>query len=190
MSPLEVVGFATGAASVWLFARQHMAAWPIGLLNSLAWLALFWGARLYLDAVLQVVYLGFGVAGWLWWRAGRTAGDDLPVTRTPLGEARALVALAVVAIAALWWFGAARTDAAQPFWDAATTVASLAAQYLLVRKRLSNWWVWIAVDVAYVGLYAAEHLYLTAALQPLFIGLCLVGIRRWSREPVPVPVPV
>lgn len=44
---------------------------------------------------------------------------------------------------------------------------------------LANWWVWITVDVLYVGMYGAQHLYLTAALQPLLIALCVAGLRSW-----------
>jgi nicotinamide mononucleotide transporter len=58
-------------------------------------------------------------------------------------------------------------------------VVSLVAQYMLTRKLLGNWWCWIAVDVAYVVMYTAQHLYLTAALQPLFIGMCVAGLRSW-----------
>jgi nicotinamide mononucleotide transporter len=68
---------------------------------------------------------------------------------------------------------------ALPLPDAATTVVSLIAQYMLTRKLLGNWWCWIAVDVAYIVMYASQHLYLTAALQPLFIAMCLAGWRRW-----------
>jgi hypothetical protein len=32
---------------------------------------------------------------------------------------------------------------------------------------------------AYIVMYASQHLYLTAALQPLFIAMCLTGWRRW-----------
>ena len=56
---------------------------------------------------------------------------------------------------------------------------SLIAQYMLTRKLFGSWWLWIAVDVAYVVLYTSQGLYLTAALQPLFIVLCVLGLRRW-----------
>lgn len=69
-----------------------------------------------------------------------------------------------------------------PLPDAATTVVSLVAQYMLTRKLLENWWCWIAVDLAYIVLYATKDLYLTAALQPLFIGLCVLGLRSWKAD--------
>src|SRR6266498_3283705 len=144
MSWTEIAGFLTGAVSVWLYVRQNVWAWPVGIANSVFWLVLFWTSRLYLDAGLQLVYIGLGVAGWYWWLRGGERPGELPVTRTRRGEAVALT-----------------------------------AQYMLTRKLLGNWWCWIAVDLAYIVMYTSQHLYLTAALQPLFIAMCVAGWRRW-----------
>jgi nicotinamide mononucleotide transporter len=71
---------------------------------------------------------------------------------------------------------------AAPLWDAMTTVLSLAAQYLLCRKRFENWWFWIAADVIYIPLYLSRQLPLTAVLYAVFLVMCLVGVREWSRS--------
>jgi len=178
MMALEIVGFVAGLASVWLYTRQNTLAWPVGIVNSVAWALLFWGSRLYLDAGLQLVFVAIGVWGWWRWLRGGPGDSELPVRRASTRERVALAAVAVTGTGVLWW--AMRTqDDAMPFWDAATTTGSLVAQYLLGRKVLGTWWWWIAVDVAYVGMYAVQHLYLTAALQPLFIALCVAGLRAW-----------
>lgn len=198
MSWAEVFGFLAGGLSVWLYVRQSVWAWPTGIANSSFWLILFWDTRLFLDAGLQLVYIGLGVAGWLWWvRGQRVSGrreGDLPVTRTRRGEALVLGMIGVLATAALWWAMIQVRDAA-PLPDAATTVGSLIAQYMLTRKLLGCWWCWIGVDVAYVILYSGKHLYLTAALQLLFIALCVVGLRGWraclaGASPAAVPASV
>jgi len=178
MSWSEILGFVAGALSVWLYVRQSVWAWPTGIANSVFWLILFAGSRLYLDASLQIVYIGLGIAGWVWWVRPRREQRELPVARTPSSQAVALGVIGVVATAGLWWL-MVRVDDAAPLPDAATTVVSLIAQYMLTRKLLANWWLWISVDVAYVALYVAKHLYLTAALQPLFIALCVAGLRSW-----------
>jgi len=181
MSWTEALGFATGGVSVWLYVRQNVWAWPTGIANSAFWLVLFWGSRLYLDAGLQIVYIGLGVWGWYWWLRGGERGGRLTVSRTPRVEAWLLTAIGVLGTLGLWWAMVA-VDDALPLPDAATTVVSLLAQYMLTRKLLANWWCWIAVDVAYVVMYASQHLYLTAALQPLFIAMCVAGLRQWRAE--------
>jgi nicotinamide mononucleotide transporter len=178
MSWEEVAGFVSGAVSVWLYVRQNAWAWPTGIANSVFWLVLFWSSRLYLDSGLQVVYLVLEVIGWYWWLRGGQRPGRLPVARTARREVWALAGVGVLATLGLWWAMAAVADAL-PLPDAATTVVSLIAQYMLTRKLIGNWWCWIAVDVAYVGMYVDQHLYLTAALQPLLIGMCVAGLRQW-----------
>jgi len=178
MSWPEILGFAAGALSVWLFVRQSVWAWPTGIANSAFWLILFWDARLFLDAGLQVVYIVLGVLGWYWWVRGEDRRGHLPVRRTTRPEALTLAAIGITGTAVLWW-AMVRVGDAAPLPDAATTVVSLLAQYMLTRKMLGTWWLWISVDVAYVVLYTNQHLYLTAALQPLFIVLCVLGLRSW-----------
>ena len=95
MSWWEVAGFAAGAVSVWLYVRQSMWAWPVGIVNSGCWLVLFWSSRLYLDAGLQAVYIGLGVAGWYWWLRGGGRSGGLAVRRTRPGEVLTLVAVGV-----------------------------------------------------------------------------------------------
>jgi nicotinamide mononucleotide transporter len=66
-----------------------------------------------------------------------------------------------------------------PFWDALTTALSLCAQWLLNRKRLENWFFWIAADVIYIPLYASKGLFLTSILYATFLGMCVIGVWQW-----------
>jgi nicotinamide mononucleotide transporter len=65
-------------------------------------------------------------------------------------------------------------------------VASLIAQWLLGRKVLEAWLVWIVVDVVSIGLYVAKRLYPTAALYLVFLLLATQGYVAWKRSPAAV----
>ncbi|RKR73823.1 nicotinamide riboside transporter PnuC [Frondihabitans australicus] len=175
----EVLGFVTGAACVLLAARRHIANFPIGIANNLVFIWLFVGAALYADAGLQVVYLALGVAGWIDWARHRDTADGLALGSTPR---RAIVPLALATIAmaaALVWILTAFTNSTTQIADATTTAVSLTAQYMLNRRWIENWFVWIAVDVAYVGLYLVKGLWITGGLYLLFIAMCAAGYRGW-----------
>ena len=180
VSVAELLGFATGAASVWLTVLARISNFPVGIANSAFFLVLFLSARLYADSGLQVVYIAAGFAGWWQWRPGGQRRRGLVVARSGW---RLLAAWAVFAVAATWGLtialGAAHDIA--PFWDALTTALALAAQFLLNAKRIENWVFWMAADVVYVPLYVVKRLDLTAIVYVLFLALCFAGAAAWRR---------
>lgn len=181
ISVTEACGFVTGGVCVWLVVREHLWNWPIGLANNAAFFFLFLNGRLFADMGLQVVYFGLGIYGWLNWLLGGKNRSHLRITRTTNFE----WAILTVAIPLATW-GLREIlmvlKGASPFWDSLTTVLSLAAQYLLCRKRLENWFFWIAADLIYVPLYLSRSLPLTAVLYAVFMAMCLFGVREWNRS--------
>ncbi|HSB60517.1 MAG TPA: nicotinamide riboside transporter PnuC, partial [Vicinamibacteria bacterium] len=162
MNPHEAVGVLFGIVSVYLTVRQSIWCWPTGLVNVGFFILVFAQARLYADMGLQVVYVALCLYGWYEWLHGGPDRGTLAVSRTPR---LALGLLAVLGTAGAVLLGSAlhrHTDASIPFWDSTTASFSLVAQYMLTRKWLENWIVWIAVDVVYVGMYVFKALYLTA----------------------------
>ena len=177
---MQILGFATGAACVFLAARRNVWTYPIGIANNLVFLAVFVPAGLYAAAGLQVIYLVLGVHGWFRWTR-RVENDREYVARTPRRAVPWLILVAVAGTLALTWLLGTYTDSQVALADAATTSFSLVAQYMLNRKWIENWWVWIGVDVAFVALSIATGLWIIAALYVLFIALCLGGLRSWRR---------
>jgi len=181
LSLTEVLGFVTGGWCVWLLVEENVWNWPIGIANNAFYVVVFWRARLFADMSLQVVYIVLSVIGWYLWLHGGTGHGRLRVQRTHRREGLAIAASVVVMTAAGTAFLRTVRDAA-PFLDALTTSVSLAAQYMLTRKLIENWHLWIAVDVVYVGLYASRALPLTAVLYAIFLTMCVVGLREWRRS--------
>jgi HTH-type transcriptional repressor of NAD biosynthesis genes len=176
---LEAVGFATGAVSVWLVVRESIWTWPIGIANNLAFIVLFLEARLYADMALQFVYVGMSIGGWWYWLNGGRAGRRrIGRVRTP--EAAAVAVVTVAATYGLTIYLRSVDDSA-PFLDALTTSLSLAAMYLMARKLLENWFVWIAADLVYIPLYAWKELPLTAVLYGVFLAMCVRGVVAWQK---------
>lgn len=182
MSWFEIVAAAIGAASVYLSVRQSLWSWPTAIVNVLLYTVVFFRARLYADMGLQVVYAALSAYGWYQWRFGGAAHSTLPVSRTPrrLWPVLALVAGSTALL--LGWGFARWTDAAIPYVDSALTAVSLVAQWMMTRKLLEHWLLWIAVDVVYVPVFVGRHLYPTAALYAIFLGLAVAGYLSWRRD--------
>lgn len=186
MDPFEIAGFVTGVIGVALMIRQHLWAWPVGLVQVAIYAWVFYRARLYPGALLQVTFfvlLGYG--WWSWWRGVRTGAAtkaELPVTRLDR-TARALALTGgVVLTLAIGAFMSHQTDAAVPYWDAFLFAFSLIAQALQTRKKIETWTLWVVVNAVAIGVYLSQSLWLTAALYAVFLGLAGVGWRVWHRH--------
>jgi nicotinamide mononucleotide transporter len=181
MNPIEIAGFVTGALSVWLAVRQNPWNWPMGVANAGCFLVLFWQARLYGDMALQVLFIVICLVGWYRWLFGGEGHSTLRVTRiTPSGALGYAVA-GVLATAAFAPYLRSVGDAA-PFLDALTTVLSVEAQYLMTRKVIEHWLIWMTADVIYIWLYADRGLYLTSLLYVVFFAMCVAGWHDWRRD--------
>jgi nicotinamide mononucleotide transporter len=180
-STTEMLGFVTGAACVWLLTRENIWNWPIGIANAIFYLILFWQSRLFADSSLQIFYIATGILGWYWWLHGGKQKKELHVQRVGLPIAAILTVIGVMCTYLMFRYLVHIKDSA-PFWDALTTVGSLVAQFMLTRKWIENWLVWMAVDVIYVALYASRNLYLTSILYAIFFLMCVSGWFEWKKQ--------
>ena len=177
---VEVAGFLSGALCVWLIVKQNIWNWPLGIINATAYIFLFYSAGLYADMALQVMYILLGFLGWYWWLRGGTNHTKLRVQRIGWRHSLVLLAIGTVAFVVMHAYLVKIGDSA-PVLDALTTVMSLVAQYMLTRKYIENWAIWIAADVIYIGLYASRGLYLTSVLYAVFLSMCVVGLITWRQ---------
>jgi nicotinamide mononucleotide transporter len=174
----ELLGFATGLVTVALAVPQRVETFPVGIANNVFFLILFWDARLYADAGLQVVFALLSAMGWwAWLRLGPRHGPlQVSAASVPLlaGVAAGIVAATAVLVPVL-----REAHGSAPLLDALTTSTSLGAQLLLNLKRIQTWYFWIAADLMYIPLYAERGLYLTALVYCAFLALCIAGLAQW-----------
>lgn len=181
MNPLEIITVALGLANIGLLVRRSIWNYPFGMAMVALYLVIFWEARLYGEAVLQVFF--FVVQGWGWYLWGQAGGLDRMVTVRWMGwKARGLtLVLAAITSLGIGWGMAEYTNAALPYADAAIAGASVVAQVLLAMRRVENWALWIAIDVLSVGVYIQRDLLLTAGLYVVFLGFAVAGLIAWTR---------
>jgi nicotinamide mononucleotide transporter len=177
---LEIAGLVTTVIGIWLTTRRTLLCWPVVLAADLIYLIVFYRAQLLSDSLLQVFFVAFTLYGWWhWWRGVRGEGEVRVVTLPMRSLVIALVAGAVgsFALAEL----AKRLHAALPYLDATLTSYSLVGSWWQARKHIANWWLWIVVDLVYIGEYLYKDLWPTALLYAGLVGLAALGLRDWRR---------
>jgi len=176
---LDQCNLALGLLGVALMIRRTLWAFPVGLLSVGVQGVLFFQAKFYADATLQIFF--FAALAWGWWHWGRAAGPELPVSRLTT-RGLAITLAAAVAATAIWALALRRwTDAVMPWRDAGIAAFSVAAQVLQARKKLENWPLWIGVNLVAVVSYWKAELAFTAFLYAVYLGLAVLGWRAWRR---------
>ena len=181
MTLLEPVAVLFGIVSVYLSVKERIWSWPTAIVNVLLYFLIFREQRLYADMGLQLFYAAISVYGWYHWLYGGAERTELKVSRTPRRERRVLPVVGVAFALTLGTLLDRHTDAALPYLDALTS-GSLCAQWMMSRKYLGNWALWIVLDVFYVGVFLNRGLTLTAFLYAVFLGLAVKGHLEWSRS--------
>lgn len=177
---LETTGVVTTILGIWLTTRRLLICWPVVLAADVIYLVVFYRAKLFSDTLLQLFFIAFTLYGWWhWWRGVVEEGD---VRVEPLDRRGWLVGLAAGAAGAVLLGGLmVRVGAALPHLDAALTSYSLVASWWQARKHTANWWLWIAVDLIYIGEYLYKDLRPTALLYAGLVALAVLGLRDWQR---------
>lgn len=181
MSLIEIAAVITTALGVWLQARRSLWNFPLALAGTALYMWVFFDAKLYSDMLLQILFAVTMIYGWVHWSQGVVPDGTIAVVVPPRGELARGLAGGSLGIVCLGYPMAHYTNAAAPWLDATLTSYSFVASLWLARCYIENWWVWIALDVVYVGLYVAKGLYPTAALHAGLLILCCYALLQWRR---------
>tara|TARA_R110002096_G_scaffold6409_3_gene29759 strand:+ start:1632 stop:2240 length:609 start_codon:yes stop_codon:yes gene_type:complete len=165
-----------------LAIRQNIACWFFAAISTALYVWLFIAARLYMEAALNVFYLGMAGYGFAVWYAGRAPDQRLPVVVWPI-RVHAAAATALLALSMLNGYLLDRfTDAAFPYIDSMTSWFAIWATFLVARKVLENWWYWLAIDAVSVIIYWSRDLQLTSILFVVYIVMIPFGLVAWTRS--------
>jgi len=180
MSLLEFLAFIVSVLGVWLTTARSLWNFPFSLLSVALYGVIFYQVKLYADMALQVIFAATLLYGLRQWLRGRSDSGELLVTRVSRVEVAVSIGIGCAAALTLGYLLHAHTDASLPWIDSMLLSGSLVASIWAARRNIENWWLWIVVDVLYVGVYVVKHLYLTAVLYAAFVLLAVLGLRRWQ----------
>ncbi len=202
LSYLEFFGTILNIAAVWYAVRNNILTWAFTIVADVLFVFLFYQFQLYSDMVIQVFYIGTGIAGlWAWSRqsrrneGGSKKGSEAtkvrPITRNSRRQNMVVVAGVIVGTVALGTFmshihtllpNLFPKPAAYPYVDASITVMAVIAQLQLIFRKLENWYLWIFLDVIAIGVYFSRGVKFVSLLYVIFLGLSVLGVLRWRKQ--------
>jgi nicotinamide mononucleotide transporter len=181
---IEWLGVITGALCVYLAAKENILNWPISILSIACYIYIFYGAKLYGDTILQFYFLFTAIYGWYYWSYGKTKSlkSERPITRVKRNEWVFIFLIILIIGLLAGYLLDTYTDTDVPYIDGFCTITSFVAQFLMTRKKLENWLIWIFVDIVYIPLYIHKDLLATAVLYFVFTFIALLGYRDWRQS--------
>jgi nicotinamide mononucleotide transporter len=179
---LQWIAAIAGAISVFLSARENIWSWPTAIVNVSLSAFIFFTTGLYSDMGLQIVFLVLSIYGWYQWLHGGAQHSRLTVSRATPRMRAACGVIGVVAWLAIGSLTSRLPGVSLPYLDAGLTSVSLIAQWMMTRKILENWVLWIIADIVYVPMYLYKDLIPTAGLYAMFLVLAVLGFVQWRRS--------
>lgn len=187
---LEIIGTIVGLIYLWLEYKASIYLWAASIVMPAIYIFVYFDAGLYADFGINIYYLLAALYGWMVWKYhkiklvkqdGNTVEEkELPITRMAPKYWVACCAVGIVTFGLIGWVLTEYTDSNVPVWDAFTTALSVIGMWMLSRKYLEQWLVWMIVDIASVGLYCYKGLFFTAALYGLYAIIAVFGYLKWK----------
>lgn len=178
---IEILGFISGVIGVWLTMRKNIWCFPVGLINVIISLYIFSKQALYADSLQQAVYIPLLIYGWIRWNNPDNT-QHKPITQLD-SKGVLLILLTIIASTfllakTLLYF----TNAQLPWLDSFATSTAFVAQYLIARKKIETWILWMVVNLIYIGIYLNNALYLYVVLFTIYGILSVLGLKSWKQE--------
>jgi len=162
-------------------ARNHAVCWVFGIIGCVFWAyCAFYLYDLWLDAGLQVFYIGISFLGIYRWMYGDEQ-KELPITKWSLKKHGWTIGIGILITILAGLFFKEYTPAAATYPDAFTTVFSVIATFMVIQRKLGNWIYWIVIDTVYVFLYASRGGWLFSVLFVLYLGMAVYGYFNWQK---------
>lgn len=183
---IEYIGVAIGLAYLFLEYKASFWLWPMGILMSLFYIVIFYQSKFYADAGIYAYYLGANIYGLIEWRRNSQKTSEIsiemPITHTPKSKILPLTLIGIAIWAVLWLLLSHLTDSPVPIGDSFTTALSVVAMYLLAKKHIEHWWLWVVVNLVSTALYAWKGLYPMAGFFAFYTLIAALGYVRWRKE--------
>lgn len=179
----ELTAALLGLISIVLQIKQNAWYWAICIAMVSMYIAVYIDYRLYADMLLQIYYLIMSLYGWWSWKFGGSSNSkSLKVSKTPARFWPLMIFVTILMFVLLGLFMSHFTNSDVPWVDSLVTAISFTATWMLARKKIENWILWIIADSISIGLYYYKGMYPTLVLFIVLTILAFVGYHQWKKD--------
>ena len=181
----EMLGVIFSLAYLYYSIKQNIWLWFWGLMASTIYAHIFFKYAIYADMGLQVYYVLFSIYGWYLWNFANVKNNKTEKPKIQSIRKKGAIVLVIITsglFLAMSQFLIYFSDSGIPYWDAFTTAASITATWMLAKKYIEHWLIWIVVDLISLGLYFYKGLYFTIFLYFVYASMAVVGYLQWKKD--------
>ncbi|MEI7981581.1 MAG: nicotinamide riboside transporter PnuC [Bacteroidota bacterium] len=176
---IELIAVTFGLVSVWSMKKESLVAFPLGIVNVTIYVYIFFSARLFANAAINGFFFFMSVYGWYNWTRRDSNDKTIRISRCSKVELLINSILVIIFFILIRIVLIRYTTSQIPDWDAATTAVYIVAQWLLSRKKIENWILWISADTVMIGLCIWEGLYFSGLQYFIFTIIAILGFLEW-----------
>lgn len=177
---IEILATLMGIIYLILSISGKKLLWLFGILTSLLYVYVFFKSKIYADMGINIYYVVISIYGWIHWSTDQNTGT-LPFSRINLKQSLLLLAATVLLFFIIAFILTNYTDSDVAIFDAILTAASITATWMLARKILEHWLIWVVVDGISIALYIHKELYPTVFLFLFYTVLAVLGFFEWLK---------
>lgn len=189
---LEIAGIIFSVVYLYFSINRKLWLWITGIISSAIYVVVFFKASLYADMIQNVYYVGISIYGFFAWIKDKENLDKethkVEICKTPAKRIIPIIISWLLLYAII--YGCTKfmpeilriTSASIPLIDSCLTSLAFVATWMLTKKYIEQWIMWIFVDFTYIVVYAYKGLYLTCFLFLIYTVMAVVGYLKWRRH--------
>ncbi|MCL2245775.1 MAG: nicotinamide riboside transporter PnuC [Lentimicrobiaceae bacterium] len=178
---IEILGATIGLVYIFLEYRASCWLWIAGIVMSLFYIYIWAEVNCYAWALTYLYYLGANIYGIIAWKKHSANEAESIISNLPKKKYPLLIFISLIATALMFFLLRRYTDSHIPFSEAFSTALSVVGMWLLAKKYLQHWYVWLVVNAIYAIANVWMGLYFSAFLFTVYFGVSVLGLVRWRK---------
>ncbi len=180
---LEITAVLFGFTSVYLAKKNHIGVYSTGMISTGIYIFILLNANLYGDTIINGYYFIMSIYGWYFWvqkKEGKTLNKISNTTLKEIKISFIIFSISCIGIFLIYYFS--------NYWqswtvyvDIFTTGIFFVAMWLMAKRKIEHWVLWIIANIISIPLYLYKDLGITAFQYLIFTIIAIFGYKEWKK---------